>query len=420
MEDFKLEDLLRKKLADYEVPVDDSSWEIISKQLQEQKKRKTTITWLIASGAVAAAVALFLLLRGTFIEEPVAIQKQSIAPIVDINEKDNRPTVLPALKTPLNEEAIKPTLLPIRNIIARQTAEQEHKLIEDIVNKNEIITIEKINKEIVAEHIPEEIPEKAIVAVVEKDKPTQENAQDLFNTFPDEEDTKAKRQGRKWSLALAANQSKTIASQATERDPLNTLGAMNQIMLKTEPKADPIIYALSNYLATETNRSINPTKINHRLPLSFGLTFRYYFVPHWAAESGLVYTYLASDYEHNNNLGMKQQLHYLGIPLNLVWQFINSRYISCYVSGGGMLEKGLRADYIPVGSLQASSSHETISGLQWSLGGQLGVGYNVTKRFSLYAEPGCRWFIPADNQPESTRTVHPLNFNLAFGLRTNL
>jgi hypothetical protein len=159
-------------------------------------------------------------------------------------------------------------------------------------------------------------------------------------------------------------------------------------------------------------------KTNHHTPLSFGLTFRYYFASHWALESGLVYTYLSSDYTYMNRSGATQRMHYLGLPVNVVHRFFHSKRFSFYLSGGGMLEKGLSEDYTFTAP-EKQPVHNNIAGVQWSLNGQLGAEYKLFERFSLYAEPGVRYFIPETNQPQSIRTEQSFSFTIGFGLRAN-
>ena len=84
-----------------------------------------------------------------------------------------------------------------------------------------------------------------------------------------------------------------------------------------------------------------------------------------------------------------------------------------------MLEKGISANYTLIAPASQTNKRESIAGLQWSLNGQLGGSFHLSKRFSLYIEPGVRYFFPDTRQPESVRTEQPLNFTLGFGIRAN-
>ncbi len=409
MEDDTLKDLLQQKLANHESFVDDGDWAIIDERLQQGKKRKTIIAWFTASGAaaVAAAVALFFILHGTSIEGLAPSVPQHVSAQQDLSNIDiANHRVTKESGQAINEEAIKPLLATVKNPVRPVTGKPQT-IEEKAPEVEKPITVVATNKEVLAEAMPSESSEKTTVDEAES-KPVQENTQDISLPFllEEQENDKPKKKEKKWALALAANQSSAISSSSDYVAPLTSI--MNVMSPESAGKS-PVV---STYNAS-------PITINHHVPLSFGLTFRYYFTKHWAVESGLVYTYLATDYEDQQQNGTRQQLHYLGIPLNVAYQIINWKGFACYVSGGGMMEKGLNADYSPIGSSTESSRHESISGLQWSLNGQLGISYNFTKHFSLYAEPGLRYFFKNEEQPESIRTDHPLNFNLGFGLRTN-
>jgi len=66
-------------------------------------------------------------------------------------------------------------------------------------------------------------------------------------------------------------------------------------------------------------------------------------------ETGLVYTYLSSNLTAGGAAyyTQNQQLHYLGIPLKLNWNFLKKRYFNLYLSGGGMLEKCVHGRTLP-------------------------------------------------------------------------
>lgn len=83
------------------------------------------------------------------------------------------------------------------------------------------------------------------------------------------------------------------------------------------------------------------TDIKHHFPVSVGITVQKELNNRLALETGLVYTYLSSDLTAGGAAyyTQNQQLHYLGIPLKLNWNFLKKRYFNLYLSGGGMLEK---------------------------------------------------------------------------------
>ena len=174
------------------------------------------------------------------------------------------------------------------------------------------------------------------------------------------------------------------------------------------------------------NTNIDDIKnINHSLPVSFGVTVRKKMNNTWSIESGLLYTYLSSDFEIVNNYHYDAtlKLHYLGVPVNLIANIWNNEHWNVYLSGGVMVEKGLRSVYkqnkYSQNSIVQSKQEKNISGLQWSLNGALGISYNLYKDIDLYTEPGISYFFDC-NQPLSKRTEDPTNFNIRVGIRYNL
>jgi hypothetical protein len=161
---------------------------------------------------------------------------------------------------------------------------------------------------------------------------------------------------------------------------------------------------------------------NFMSPLSFGLTARMNLSKTLGLESGLVYTYLLSTFEEHNfvSYDASLKLHYLGIPLNLVVQLWKFPKWEVYVSGGGMVEKGLRSIYTQhqyIGNQTITTTANTkIDGLQWSLNGAVGTTYKLQRNIGIYFEPKFSYFFDND-QPVSARTDRPVVIGLTAGLR---
>jgi hypothetical protein len=165
------------------------------------------------------------------------------------------------------------------------------------------------------------------------------------------------------------------------------------------------------------------SKIIHRPPVSFGLSVRKELNNWLSIESGLTYTYLYSKFENNiPSLDAKSELHYLGVPVNLVASLHSGSYKkwNIYVSAGGMVEKGLLSHYLrneyDTGVVVSTSSNEKIDGLQWSLQAAIGIDYKIHKTYSVYFEPKLNYYLD-NNQPYNSRTDHPFVVGLNAGIR---
>ena len=160
-------------------------------------------------------------------------------------------------------------------------------------------------------------------------------------------------------------------------------------------------------------------------PLTFGLTVRKPLSGRLALESGLVYTYLYTKMSDAGwgNCRASLRLHYLGIPLNLVVRLWEHPRWNIYLSGGGMLEKGLRARYRL--ETQAGSNHRDVSrrdgvqGMQWSLNLSLGFSYRFYRDWHFYLEPRYSYYFDC-NQPINYRTENPSMVGISAGIRFEL
>jgi hypothetical protein len=180
-----------------------------------------------------------------------------------------------------------------------------------------------------------------------------------------------------------------------------------------------------SYLRDDMLAPDNFEEVTYFLPLSFGITFRKEISNYLFIESGLTYTYLYSKFKNKlPKRDAKLELHYLGIPVNLIVSIYRNRYShwNIYTSVGGMVEKGLMSHYrqneYESGSRVAIStiSNEKIDGLQWSVHAALGVDYKIVKNYSIYFEPKINYYLQ-NNQPVSARTEHPLIIGINAGFR---
>jgi len=167
----------------------------------------------------------------------------------------------------------------------------------------------------------------------------------------------------------------------------------------------------------------NFSQVDCAPPLSFGITVRKHLNNRIIAlESGLVYTYLYTKLSQNRTISGRATLglHYLGIPVNLVVNLWDNPNWNVYVSGGFMIEKGVRSVYhVEAYSLdeQKSATYRSgIDGLQWSLNLSVGVSYRFYRDWSLYLEPRYSYYFN-NNQPVSYRTENMTLIGVGAGVR---
>ncbi len=166
------------------------------------------------------------------------------------------------------------------------------------------------------------------------------------------------------------------------------------------------------------------TDVKHHFPVSVGVTVQKSLSPSIALETGVVYTYLASELTAGDAAfyTQKQQLHYLGIPVKLNWNFLRKRYFNLYLAGGGMVEKcvyGKLSSSCEVSDRSPLSQTETlhVAPLQWSVSAAAGITFKLAPHINLYAEPGIVYYFNDGSHISTIRKEKPFNINLQAGLR---
>lgn len=199
-----------------------------------------------------------------------------------------------------------------------------------------------------------------------------------------------------------------------------------------EGEAGTVGWADDRILTSAGTIVFNQPEVNdsytHKMPVKLGLTARYAFTNLLGIESGLTYSLLQSDIQRGSESttgawsSSDQTLHYLGVPLNLTFNFLNSKHVDVYASAGGMMEFGVKGSIKTTDHLHNSmtSTHQnaiTPKGLLWSVNATAGVQVNVLPSLGIYVEPGMSHHFKNDRQPRSSYTDKPTNFALGFGLR---
>lgn len=157
----------------------------------------------------------------------------------------------------------------------------------------------------------------------------------------------------------------------------------------------------------------------HYQPISFGLTVAYPLTDRLSLSSGIVLTRLQSDFYYimpSQELRKEQRLYYLGVPLNLSYRLWAYKGLKVYASAGG------QADWNVWTKLQTNGVTLEMDKdrMQWSVGGALGIQYDVIPQLGFYAEPGLKYYFDNGSKVQNFFKDKPLNFNLQLGLRLNL
>lgn len=167
---------------------------------------------------------------------------------------------------------------------------------------------------------------------------------------------------------------------------------------------------------------------SHKIPVKVGLTARYNITGRIGVETGLTYSILSSSVKIGNSETGKnwstgsQTLHYLGIPLNISFNILNSRYVNIYVTGGGMMEKSISGsiktdEYVDGKFDRTLTANISPKGPQWSVNAAAGIQANILPQLGFFVEPGVSHHFKNSSRVRSIYTDKPTDFSLGFGLR---
>ena len=232
--------------------------------------------------------------------------------------------------------------------------------------------------------------------------------------FSSRKNRKSDRVARKWTVGAFADASTfSSASPAGAVPRLSSFAMSTQIMDMTATKSDyPIDFTAG--------------AMDHRLPISVGLNVRKYLTPRLGVETGLVYSYLRSQAQIEGAFGYQytQKVHYLGIPLSLTYSVLDRKRLDFYFIGGVMVEKAISATgqvdvFNGATRVSSTTNHLSANGVLGSVHVGTGFGYNFIDRMGLYVEPSVNYYFRNDNQPITYRTANRWNINIRMGLRYN-
>lgn len=411
-------EIFRDKLENVEMPVDEACWGEIEARLNARKKSRVVPFWGWLGGGVAvASLALLLLInpidsgRNDIAQEKnTKSHSQSPKPTVsakslfEAREASNQYTQADATKPSVNQSCKTVAHAPKTAPLAQSTT----RTVATVSEENTIAN--QPNSAVNATHIAgttnntvaatsDSTSHKTARVLPEKLVP--KNA--LQESKPGTSKSK-KHQG--WALAAAVGPGLQSG----------TNGQNGQMMRMSDMETSSSLVG-ANYYSTESY-----SDITYHPGLSFGLTARKNLNNRWAIESGIMYTYLNTSMKGQSwyTYDAELELHYLGIPVNVIANLYNKHRWNLYVSGGGMLEKGIRSTYLQHqyfdNGTVANRTHSSINGLQWSLNSAVGISYELQRGLGLYFEPGLSYFF--DNaQPTSIRTENPVSVNFKAGLR---
>lgn len=390
---------LKEKLADYSAPMPASGWEQLEKGLMPPVKRnmhpyrkRMMAAAAVILLAVVSSVSLY------FLETPAADEMRHIKTPTLASAPDE----LSGVQQP-NVQGI--SAKPVLRTVARK---------DHLAKVNENLTREKTNAAQAAmENRGESVAENENTGQTQpqdaerrNSRPRRPSGRDKLHV-PTERRTSQK---GTWSMGLSivnsgGSSTEVGAGSTAYMSRVSMLSVSNGLM--EIPNGQTLVFEDGVPYLRQTKRLVN---IKHHQPISFGLSVRKRLTKEFSLETGLTYTLLSSDAKlAGSDQQIEQKLHYVGIPLRVNWNFLDKKFFTLYVTGGGLVEKCIYGKF--------GSAEETVKPFQFSVSGALGAQMNVTKRLGIYVEPGVAYYFDDGSDIQTIRKEAPFNFNIQAGIR---
>lgn len=424
-------DTLKQKMAGYEERPSDELWAALSERAGLQESRRKVIpVWFWGLSAAAALMA------GIFVVTKV--NDKSVNALGGI-------TADVAVSEPVDAEVSEPIDAavpePVERTLAEDLAEVKARKAKSALIAEAVPVESRVGAGVVedsAESAETSVPENQDVDAVPVESSVSAVAEDVTSVNTEEqaamswdeylketpsEKARARRSGG-FSAGIVAGGAvggNTSGSKPTAMvmgaNPL-AAGVTKTDWIDKDSKASAIVY----------NQPEVQEEYSHKIPVKVGLTARYNITGRLGVETGLTYSILSSSVKIGNSETGKnwstgsQTLHYLGIPLNISFNILNSRYVNIYVTGGGMMEKSISGsiktdEYVDGKFARTLKTNISPKGLQWSVNAAAGIQANILPQLGFFVEPGASHHLKNGSRVRSIYTDKPTDFSLGFGLR---
>ena len=395
MEDWT--DIIGEELENIEAPLPADDWSVLQQKYAAARKRKRAAAFAWAGGitSVAAAVALALLLV-----------------------RPDSSSVIPGSTGDLND-LVAETLPPIEEVVPVDSSHVESQkkvsVPVDVVKKSvdNVLIAENNTEEITTENT-EEVFDVIRDTTSLKDKLladayTEPTGTFGFDDFPDDE---PRRKRRPMSIGISGSTSdspvmKVMADLAPE-PPMDN-----------EPPKEP-----EDSLATETPqpamammraKSGYSDSYQHEIPVSVGLSARFFLTDRLSINTGLNYTrykslrtrWFAATHDQQKDW---QYAHYIGVPVRLDYNAVNRKHFNLYFGAGLQMDKCV---YATVGDERLHEKQ-----ILFGLNAAMGLQVNIVPMVGLYFEPEVSYSLNKGSI-ETFRSDEPFVVTVRGGLRFN-
>lgn len=419
MEDWT--DIIGEELENIEAPLPADDWSVLQQKYAaaQRKKRAAAFAWAGGITSVAAAVALVLLLV-----------------------RPDSSSVIPSSTGDLND-LVAEYLPPIEEVVPLDSSHVESPIdtahyVTPSVQKNVSVHVDVVKKSVhdvlIAENNTEEITTENTEEVFDvirdttflKDKlladasiaNKKDSSDDAyteptgtfgFDDFPDDE---PRRKRRPMSIGISGSTSDSPVMKVME-------DLAPEPPMDHEPPKEP-----EDSLATETPqpamtmmraKSAYSDSYQHEIPVSVGLSARFFLTDRLSINTGLNYTrykslrtrWFAATHDQQKDW---QYAHYIGVPVRLDYNAVNRKHFNLYFGAGLQMDKCV---YATVGDERLHEKQ-----ILFGLNGAMGLQVNIVPMVGLYFEPEVSYALNKGSI-ETFRSDEPFVVTVRGGLRFN-
>lgn len=409
---------MQQKLAGYRQPAPEVSWDEIEKALAKNRQKAKAKMIQMWTRRIAAAVLVLVAVTTGYLamdrQEKSSPQQKKEKICAKVNVSHCGPY-------PINPNS---KLLPVSHkpqLLSTAILQPESQPESEVSQQEETSPVQQTEESSIQQTEKSSAPQR-------QDPPTQIVNRPLKH-LPLDYPTDIRKPAISESRLMAKVYLTNGAMKETEHNiPTEIIYTYNYVIVG--PDGKPLAFptkSLSDYASVAAKNDVY-----HNLPVRYGLSLRYRLNNRWSIESGLVYTRLSSDIHTSLPTDLKpdvtvtsnieQTLSYIGIPANVSYQLWGSRYGSFYVTAGGMAEKMVKGRLHIEGSEDKQETTESVSirPLQFSVNGAIGAEFNLSRWFSIYAEPGVGYYFDNGSSLSTYYRDKPFGFNLNVGLKINI
>ena len=419
MEDWT--DIIGEELENIEEPLPADDWSVLQQKYAaaQKKKRAAAFAWAGGITSVAAAIALVLMLVRP---DSSSVIPGSTGELNDLVAENLPPT---EEVVPVDSSLVESPIDTVLNVTP--SVQKKVSIPVDVVKKSvdDVLIAENNIEEIPSENTDEvfdvirdttSLKDKLLAdASIANKKDSSDDAYTEptgtfgFDDFPDDE---PRRKRRPMSIGISGSTSDSpvmkVMGDLAPEPPLDhetPKEPEDSLATETPQPAMAMMRAKSGY----------SDSYQHEIPVSVGLSARFFLTDRLSINTGLNYTrykslrtrWFAATHDQQKDW---QYAHYIGVPVRLDYNAVNRKHFNLYFGAGLQMDKCV---YAKVGEERLHEKQ-----VLFGLNGAMGLQVNIVPMVGLYFEPEVSYALNKGSIV-TFRSDEPFVVTVRGGLRFN-